>query len=157
MIQKTLENAQARLRDEENGTLAYARRIGQGEWHLVFVRPDGTLEDHGVTASLATQFSIDRKAGQLNLPVDREEYSPALWRVNTPLVQSREPRAGSLTVEKSKEVQGGVNPESHHSPAGEAMKWAAELTGAKKKTAFTGGTYEQGGWLSPDGKLDKRA
>ena len=35
---------------------------------------------------------------------------PALWRVNTPPVQSREPRAGSLTVEKSKEVQGAVNP-----------------------------------------------
>ncbi len=35
---------------------------------------------------------------------------PALWRVNTPPVQSREPRAGSLTVEKSKEAQGAVNP-----------------------------------------------
>ena len=35
---------------------------------------------------------------------------PALWRVNTPPVQSREPRAGSLTVQKSKEVQGAVNP-----------------------------------------------
>ena len=48
------------------------------------------------------------------------------------------------------------NPNIHYSPAGEAMKWVAELTGAKTKTTFTGGTYNAGGALSPDGKLDKR-
>ena len=71
---------------------------------------EGTIEDQTVTARLATQFSMSRQARQFRLPVDQEETSLALWRVNTPLVQSREPRAGSLTVEKSKEVQGAVNP-----------------------------------------------
>jgi hypothetical protein len=43
------------------------------------------------------------------------------------------------------------------SPAGEAMKMIAKLTGAESKTTFNGGTYTAGGALSPDGKLDKQA
>jgi hypothetical protein len=43
------------------------------------------------------------------------------------------------------------------SPAGDAKKMIAKLTGAETKTTFTGGTYEKGGLLSTDGKLDKRA
>jgi hypothetical protein len=43
------------------------------------------------------------------------------------------------------------------SPAGDAMKMIAKLTGAETKTTFNGGTYVAGGALSPDGKLDKRA
>jgi hypothetical protein len=43
------------------------------------------------------------------------------------------------------------------SPAGEAMKMIAKLTGAETKSTFNGGTYTAGGALSPDGKLDKQA
>lgn len=43
------------------------------------------------------------------------------------------------------------------SPAGDAKKMIAKLTGAETKTTFTGGTYKKGGLLSTDGKLDKRA
>lgn len=34
---------------------------------------------------------MSRQARQFRLPVDQEETSLALWRVNTPLVQSGEP------------------------------------------------------------------
>jgi hypothetical protein len=43
------------------------------------------------------------------------------------------------------------------SPAGDAKKMVAKLTGAETKTTYTGGTYEKGGALSTDGNLDKRA
>ncbi len=48
-------------------------------------------------------------------------------------------------------------PDIAYSPAGDAKKMIAKLTGAETKTTFTGGTYEKGGLLSTDGKLDKRA
>lgn len=47
--------------------------------------------------------------------------------------------------------------EAPMSPAGEAMKMIAKLTGAETKSTFNGGTYTAGGALSPDGKLDKQA
>lgn len=62
-----------------------------------------------LTAGLATQFSINRKAKQFGLPVDREKRSPALWRVNNPLVQSGEPRAGSLALGIFIDEKGSVN------------------------------------------------
>jgi len=70
---------------------------------------------------------------------------PALWRVNTPPVQSREPRAGSLTVEKSKEVQGAVNPPP---VGGDKRALRAKIIGVRvssseKKTPTEAG-YSQG-------------
>jgi hypothetical protein len=120
MIEKTLKTAQARLRDDEAGTFLYVRRIGKNEWHTVIVRPDGSLEDQTVTARLATQFSMDRQAGQFRLPVDEEETSLALWRINTPLVQSGEPETRNR--KKPTEQSGPVNPESPMSPAGEGER-----------------------------------
>lgn len=155
MIKKTLETAQARLRDDEAGTFLYVRRIGKNEWHTVIVRPDGTIEDQTVTARLTTQFSMGRQARQFRLPVDEEDTSLALWRINTPLVQSGEPetRNRSQAIEQS----GPVNPEAPMSPAGDLKKTVAKLTGKEIITTPTGGTYEKGGLLSTDGKLDKRA
>ena len=152
LIKKTLETAQARLRDVDNNSLIYVRRIGNNDWHSVVVREDGTIEDQTVTARLATQFSMSRQARQFRLPVDEEDTSLALWRINTPLVQSGEPETRNRG--KSTEQNGPVNPMS---PAGEAMKMIAKLTGAESKTTFNGGTYTAGGALSPDGKLDKQA
>jgi len=148
MIQKTLQNAQARLRDVDNNSLIYVRRIGNNDWHSVVVREDGTIEDQTVTARLATQFSMSRQARQFRLPVDQEETSLALWRVNTPLVQSGEPEPRNRST--NNEGTGAVNPKSPMSPAGDAMKMIAKLTGSETKTTFNGGTYTAGGALSPD-------
>ena len=70
---------------------------------------------------------------------------PTLWRVNTPPVQSREPRAGSLTIEKSKEVQGAVNPPP---VGGDKRALRAKIIGVRvssseKKTPTEAG-YSQG-------------
>jgi hypothetical protein len=67
---------------------------------------------------------------------------------------------GAATVDgqiKELEAQFDNLPPSPMSPAGDAKKMIAKLTGAETKTTFTGGTYEKGGLLSTDGKLDKRA
>jgi len=90
-LQATLQNATTRLRDADNGTLHYVRRIGKDEWHTVVVRPDGSLEDQTVTTRLSTQFTLGRQDGVFRLPVDQEEKGLALWRVNTPLDQSGDP------------------------------------------------------------------
>jgi hypothetical protein len=54
-------------------------------------------------------------------------------------------------------AQGDFASRAPMSPAGDAMKMIAKLTGAETKTTFNGGTYTAGGALSPDGKLDKQA
>lgn len=47
--------------------------------------------------------------------------------------------------------------EAPMSPAGDLKKTVAKLTGQEIITTPSGGTYEKGGLLSTDGKLDKRA
>lgn len=104
-IEATLKNATARLRDADNGTLHYIRRIGKDEWHTVIVRPDGSLEDQTVTTRLSTQFTLGRQDGVFRLPVDQEEKGLALWRVNTPLGQSGDP---GLSPRNQDTTQNGV-------------------------------------------------
>jgi len=60
---------------------------------------------------------MSRQARQFRLPVDEEETSLALWRINTPLVQSGEPETRNR--EKSTEQSGPVNPEAPMSTAGD--------------------------------------
>ncbi len=69
--------------------------------------------DFTVTARLATQFSMGRQARQFRLPVDEEETSLALWRVNTPLVRSGEPEPRNTKT--LIEGTGPVKPEARRS------------------------------------------
>lgn len=117
-IEATLKNATARLRDADNGTLHYIRRIGKDEWHTVVVRPDGSLEDQTVTTRLSTQFTLGRQDGVFRLPVDREEKGLALWRVNTPLGQSGDP--GPSPQKEGTTGGGGVQQKRLANPVGAA-------------------------------------
>lgn len=109
-VEQTLKKATVRLRDADNGTLHYLRRIGKDEWHTVVVRPDGTLDDQTVTTRLATQFVLGNQDRVFRLPVDQEEKGFALWRIDNPLVQSGEPRANPQREDTTggRNVQGNL-------------------------------------------------
>ena len=74
---------------------------------------------------------------------------------HTALQESGGGESQSRVLELSSRVQ-PLN-QVAYSPAGDAMKMIAKLTGSETKTTFNGGTYTAGGALSPDGKLDKQA
>lgn len=74
---------------------------------------------------------------------------------HTALQESGGGESQSRVLELSSRVQ-PVN-RFVYSPAGDLKKTVAKLTGKEIITTPSGGTYEKGGLLSTDGKLDKRA
>ena len=70
---------------------------------------------------------------------------------HTALQESGGGESQSRVLELSSRVQ-PVNRVAY-SPAGDAMKMIAKLTGTEGVRTFTGGEYNPGGFLSHDGKL----
>ncbi len=93
--------AKSGLSASQKQSLSYGGLNSSGTLDGAFMSPAGDAlkmiakltarSPHTVTARLTTQFSMDRQARQFRLPVDEEDTSLALWRINTPLVQSGEP------------------------------------------------------------------
>jgi hypothetical protein len=82
--------------------------------------------------------------------------------IQTPQTESGGQRAmdqmfGEPVARATMPADESVNPEAPMSPAGDLKKTVAKLTGQEIITTPSGGTYEKGGLLSTDGKLDKRA
>jgi hypothetical protein len=154
-IERTLKEATVRLRDADNGTLHYVRRIGKNEWHTVVVRPDGSLDDQTVTSRLATQFTLGRQDGLFRLPVDQEEKGLALWRVNTPLDQSGDPEPSPQNKDSTtgQDVQVGNSPTDASTPPPVASIPASRAQ--RNRMIKNAGGWKASGWFG-QGLMDMR-
>ncbi|MDR1280815.1 MAG: hypothetical protein LBK99_08335 [Opitutaceae bacterium] len=71
-VRETLENAQVRLVDTQDGTRVFVRKYEGGANHAVVVRPDGRVEEQRpFEGSLTTQFPLTSSGGrQAHMRVD---------------------------------------------------------------------------------------
>lgn len=98
----------------------------------------------------------------------RQKISELITRLTTPTkngsyLDSMRRSSDALSSEEISEIEASMpapmSPADNAfmSPAGDLKKTVAKLTGQEIITTPSGGTYEKGGLLSTDGKLDKRA
>jgi hypothetical protein len=129
-------------------------------------------EHHPEAGGVAKAFTQEQIIEEINQHNKRLERGKKAARAGTSFeayrrvageIEARDVQARSeLTAEQRKATEPYSSEnialeDAILSPAGDAKKMIAKLTGAETKTTFTGGTYEKGGLLSTDGKLDKRA
>jgi hypothetical protein len=129
-------------------------------------------EHHPEAGGVAKAFTQEQIIEEINQHSKRLERGKKAARAGTSFeayrrvageIEARDVQARSeLTAEQRKATEPYSSEnialeDAILSPAGDAKKMIAKLTGAETKTTFTGGTYEKGGLLSTDGNLDKRA
>ncbi len=148
-------------------------RISQKQAQLEKVRDDARTAWHAsrTDSNLAAyKASVDavwevmgQKPAKLSAESEMDYYKRIAGEIESRDIEARAnmtPEQLAATAPYSSEniaPEDAVLMDAPMSPAGEAMKMIAKLTGAETKTTFNGGTYTAGGALSPDGKLDKQA